>query len=1210
MPRRPPGAGTPSLFRLAAYLLLLSSTPTYASLQQKPEEFRRSRPEDGVVPDHRAPSRAAENGGNLEATRYPAVNEGTAHDADRSSAASTLALASNAVRAPKSALGSNHANAAGGLSSLLNARSLQDWEVEDFILLATVDGSLYAVNRTTGAEKWNLMMEKPMVESTYYRENLSTPENYRPGDDSLWIVEPSRDGDLYRYTYGRGPGTGLQRLGLTVKRLTEQSPWAEDDVVFTADKKTTLYTVDAATGKVTKEFKPGGGSIFQSDDQSCRRLIGLEGGDQDECGTSGSMILGRTEYTVGIQHRDTAEPICTFVYAEWGPNNYDFDLHGQYRTTMDHKYVYPRHDGNIFAFDHSHLSPRGEPQRVYKQRLPSPVVRVFDIVKPLDTEDETITRDTHLVVLPQPIAPIESDEYLSSDEYRNRVFVNHTDAGGWFAMSEATYPTVTGGAQNALCYSEDWLALSFPSAILSAQQKQEALIGVHFLDAEHNAASSRLTISGPQPQPEISSEAAGTRKSQPSPMTSNFVLKNSKIIQTVSDYNAADAVILSVITILVSLVLSASKWTRFFRNIFKDQGVFPKVDQQIRSVPTSPITSKAPDLPYVEATGTETPPPEKPEDDGQLTPTTAQPGTKETTLASDISENKDDDSEQEVKPRVQIVEPTPSPGVDDEGTETPTPKKKARRGTRGGTKHRKKKPTPLKTGDEAEGTTETSQEGSSEGVQAAVRDALHINEKPTGIQPDLKVVNETATAVTDVTLPVVQIGHLKVQMDNVLGYGSQGTVVYKGSFGGRDVAVKRMLQEFYDIASHEVGLLQESDDHPNVIRYYDKESAGEFLYIALELCPASLQEVVERPLAYPSLVGTGGLDPPNTLKQITAGLRYLHSLKIIHRDIKPQNILISTPKKLPTAPNAFQPPRLLISDFGLCKKLEGDQSSFRATTAHAAGTSGWRAPELLVDEDTLPNGSLSQSSQTVTSAHSASEPQVLDTQSNRRATRAIDIFSLGCVFYYVLTDGSHPFDRDGKYMREANIVKGRYTLGELDRLGDYRREAEDLVASMLSQEPRDRPDAASVLIHPFFWTAAQRLDFLCHVSDAFEFEPRDPPSSTLQVLEAAAARIIPESNRDGRRDFLRELPPAFKDNLGKQRKYDGGRVLDLLRALRNKKNHYEDMPDNVKRMTGPLPEGYLGFWTRKFPELLIACRDVVMEVGWDRRDRFKTFFEV
>lgn len=54
--------------------------------------------------------------------------------------------------------------------------------------------------------------------------------------------------------------------------------------------------------------------------------------------------------------------------------------------------------------------------------------------------------------------------------------------------------------------------------------------------------------------------------------------------------------------------------------------------------------------------------------------------------------------------------------------------------------------------------------------------------------------------------------------DTIVGYGSHGTVVLKGTWGGRPVAVKRLLSDFTRLASQEVKLLQASDDHPNVIR--------------------------------------------------------------------------------------------------------------------------------------------------------------------------------------------------------------------------------------------------------------------------------------------------------------------------------------------------------------------------------------------------------
>ncbi|CAG8538274.1 5596_t:CDS:2, partial [Scutellospora calospora] len=273
----------------------------------------------------------------------------------------------------------------------------------------------------------------------------------------------------------------------------------------------------------------------------------------------------------------------------------------------------------------------------------------------------------------------------------------------------------------------------------------------------------------------------------------------------------------------------------------------------------------------------------------------------------------------------------------------------------------------------------------------------------------------TATMTTEITSSVSTTvnGELKlnslVVTDTILGYGSHGTIVYKGSFEGRDVAVKRLLLDFYDIAYHEVSLLQESDDHPNVIRYYCKEQSDRFLYIALELCPASLHDLIERGSTFQHSHLLASIHPPSKiLYQIIAGLHHLHSMKIVHRDIKPQNILIAPSKnKKISKDGVTQIPslRVLISDFGLCKKLDGETSSFHNTTNNAGGTIGWRAPELLSPPS--PDGINIGTEEVWTSVD---------------LTKSIDIFSAGCLFYYVLSNGDHPFG--DRYSREINILKG------------------------------------------------------------------------------------------------------------------------------------------------------------------------------------------
>jgi serine/threonine-protein kinase/endoribonuclease IRE1 len=67
-----------------------------------------------------------------------------------------------------------------------------------------------------------------------------------------------------------------------------------------------------------------------------------------------------------------------------------------------------------------------------------------------------------------------------------------------------------------------------------------------------------------------------------------------------------------------------------------------------------------------------------------------------------------------------------------------------------------------------------------------------------------------------------------------------------------------------------------------------QERRENFLYIALELCPASLADVVEQPELHQELAIA--FEPKKALFQVTSGLRHLHGLKIIHRDIKPQYV--------------------------------------------------------------------------------------------------------------------------------------------------------------------------------------------------------------------------------------------------------------------------------------------------------------------------------
>uniref|UniRef100_A0A3P8XW34 Serine/threonine-protein kinase/endoribonuclease IRE1 n=1 Tax=Esox lucius TaxID=8010 RepID=A0A3P8XW34_ESOLU len=417
------------------------------------------------------------------------------------------------------------------------------------------------------------------------------------------------------------------------------------------------------------------------------------------------------------------------------------------------------------------------------------------------------------------------------------------------------------------------------------------------------------------------------------------------------------------------------------------------------------------------------------------------------------------------------------------------------------------------------------------------------NTRPHTEQPKKYIQLLLFLCLTEGGIEEVHVGKISFSTSEVLGHGTEGTFVFRGHFDGRRVAVKRILPECFDFAEREVQLLRESDEHPNVIRYYCTERDKLFTYIAIELCVATLQQYVEDPSCH------ADLSPVALLEQTMCGLRHLHSLNIVHRDLKPRNILLSQPGPLGCV-------RALISDFGLCKKIPEGRTSFSLRSG-IPGTEGWIAPEVL-----------------------------LETPGNNPA---VDIFSAGCVFYYVVSRGQHPFG--DTLRRQANILGGEYCLTHF--MEDMHDDviARDLIERMISSDPESRPSTSSVLKHPFFWSPEKQLQFFQDVSDRIEKEPVDSP--TVVRLETAGRAVV-------RTNWRMHISVPLQTDLRKFRTYKGNSVRDLLRAMRNKKHHYHELPADVQETLGEVPEGFVGYFTSRFPRLLLHTHNALSTCSHER----------
>lgn len=711
------------------------------------------------------------------------------------SAVDTFALDSS-VRAPSPPRHRASAATGAGLSSPQIARSLRDWEVEDYVLLATVDGNLHAIDRATGKQRWELGVEQPMVQTTHYRSNKSVvDEDYSVVDDYLWVVEPNQDGALYLWVPHR-PGPGLVKMGYTMKQMVEElSPHndKEQDIVYTGDKKTTLVTLDASTGRVLKWFGSGGTQVNEAD--SCLKPNALADVDSEECSNSGTITLGRTEYTVGIQRGD-GQAIATLKYSEWGPNTFDNDLLQQHQASVDHRYITSQYDGQVYFFDQTKDHP------VFAQQFSSPVARVFEVARPW-VGGAAPDVNPELIVLPQPPPPSQDDQI---DRMRSRsIFINQTETGSWYAMSGRSYPMIL-KAPPAEANSLEWWEGRQDRDYVDARQLSKALVGTHVLERHGGAKQAPLlTIDDGKDLMEWDDGDDNGSLQLPTPIRDHLqpsaIFNEAKKLPEMAAIKVLDLISNPVLILL--FVFSLFYYQQDLRRWYKGkrekaepvESPFESSTEQTTPEP-APAAETAP-VETVAQERTESFSPEGNAVDPVITPGDATP---KATVAEGVS------SVTFAEP-LEVREGSGSISGDrDEGLGDGQPKKKkAHRGRRGGTKHKKANK------DKVDSSPSLDDDAVAASVDEVVKKAKALGEGPK-LEPDILTVTND---VEEVSGPVLKMGSLEVNTDQQLGTGSNGTVVFAGKWDGRDVAIKRMLVQFNEIASQETKLLRESDDHPN-----------------------------------------------------------------------------------------------------------------------------------------------------------------------------------------------------------------------------------------------------------------------------------------------------------------------------------------------------------------------------------------------------------
>uniref|UniRef100_A0A7S1AHU5 Cyclin-dependent kinase 2 homolog n=1 Tax=Noctiluca scintillans TaxID=2966 RepID=A0A7S1AHU5_NOCSC len=274
-----------------------------------------------------------------------------------------------------------------------------------------------------------------------------------------------------------------------------------------------------------------------------------------------------------------------------------------------------------------------------------------------------------------------------------------------------------------------------------------------------------------------------------------------------------------------------------------------------------------------------------------------------------------------------------------------------------------------------------------------------------------------------------------------LGEGAYGKV-YKAKHRSGVYAIKKIRIQYDEdgvpgTAIREISLLKECD-HPNVLRLFDVMSNQSSLYLIFEFLDMDLRMYLKRHGAMTSHLKSAAL-------QCLMGVEYCHNKRILHRDLKPQNVLVDV-KDL----------KMKLADFGLARTFHLPLRAY----SHEVVTLWYRAPEILIGQG--------------------------------KYVTPVDIWSIGCIIAEMATaralfPGDSEIDTIFKIFRLCGTPTEDVWPG-VTQLRDYKRdfpqwgdtrmeglrreslgdEGIDLIRSCLRLNPTDRPAAKRLVTHAFF----------------------------------------------------------------------------------------------------------------------------------------------